>query len=657
MRWRSLLLGLVFAGCYDFTADRRACVENQHCLPDDGGVTPPDAGFTDAGFIDAFFSVSGFGPCVSPDGPCWEFPPLTANTFSSVWTDGARLAAVGENGTLVRFDGAKWTAQVGLNMAPSLATVAGLQFVAGTSSGVRVLGGGGYLGQWSFEGGTYAVDHSASLSAPRALSLSADASTLWVVEDSRLSRAPFNGDFTAVDAGRVSGLHTVHAVNDDDVWLGGGTTLVHLEAGRTTALPTPGFETFELLVTADGKLVSAVYENQLYGVSVASSASPLSRAPVVMPSGFTGPNFNFLETPNGQLYLGASSAGAECDAGLACSKPWRCGAFTAFAAPPGSDDVVSVGTQGAVYFRSSMTGAWQPIQPCTGSFTTVLALADGGVIAAGAPDLVLERAADGWRTLTVNNTSSGLTSAMRGAWQAPDGTLWFAGNAAPWLSPLDGGATITRLNGLPLSSQPNLRELEGYGATAYAIGGVTLRYVAGREWRELDAGTAGFSHLAVVDGGAVLVGLGVVGRLEGDALTQLDPPLRFPDGGALDWTGVAAESLAHFWVCSSTSSSQGLYEFVDGGWAPPRAFPGAASGCTVLLRASSGDLMAGLTHGGLVRFWADGGSPSFVPTGIGLGNGIGLPNGTGPDVTALAEQGGRLYLGATQGALLSVPLK
>jgi len=69
--------------------------------------------------------------------PVGGLEPFSGFNLSSVWSDGAVVYATGQQGTLLRFDGATWTIQ-------SVATMLDLEAVRGTGAdNVLVVGAGG----------------------------------------------------------------------------------------------------------------------------------------------------------------------------------------------------------------------------------------------------------------------------------------------------------------------------------------------------------------------------------------------------------------------------------------------------------------------------------------------------------------------------------
>ncbi|MBW2702918.1 MAG: hypothetical protein JRF33_19020 [Deltaproteobacteria bacterium] len=76
---------------------------------------------------------------VSVDGWRWENPIPTGNTINDLWSDGVSLWAVGEAGTILRWDGSTWESFSDL-------TDVDLNAVWGCEGDVWVFGDGGYIG-------------------------------------------------------------------------------------------------------------------------------------------------------------------------------------------------------------------------------------------------------------------------------------------------------------------------------------------------------------------------------------------------------------------------------------------------------------------------------------------------------------------------------
>src|SRR5205807_2349723 len=80
------------------------------------------------------------GKICSQDGFCWEHPLPQGNNLHALWGTGPdRLYAAGDHGTVLRWDGARWSGQCGLGGGAALRALTGfgeLPYAAGDNGTV-----------------------------------------------------------------------------------------------------------------------------------------------------------------------------------------------------------------------------------------------------------------------------------------------------------------------------------------------------------------------------------------------------------------------------------------------------------------------------------------------------------------------------------------
>ncbi len=553
----------------------------------------------------------------SVDGWCWVYPRPNGNRLSSVWGSGARVWAAGSGGTLMRLDGAAWTA------APASWSGAFNAVFGAALNHVWAVGEGGVI--WHDDGFGFSP-----VTSPTNASLHggwcAAVDDCWAVGDAVILR--WQGEAwspVSVPTGALS-LYDVGGSATDDVWAVGygfGGALLHWDGQSWQSRPG-GASTWlrfvRVFVDGAGEVWAAHDSGasglwrwrdgawQVVDVGVEATVRAVwGRGDAVWVAtdaglrrwdgaewraggGFSGTTLLDLWADDTGPLWAVGDGGAV----LAFDDSWQvragvpgAGAERYAAVFGAGEQVWAVGTE-----LGHLDGAdWQvtPL-PAIGGESYLLTGVSGGPTvrwAVGDNGVVLREAGDGWQV------QAQLSGGLRGVWAAADDALWVvsdAGSVAHWAGsvwqsqPLGGGAL-------------GLWAIHGSSATdVVAVGGDASVF-------RFDGG--GWSQLH--------------GQYQGDWLTAVWT------NGAEIWAG-GSDGVFYRWTAGSWSTfPSGVGQGIVALWGVSSrevwAITAAPSGRSTLLRFDGDRWSTVISHAGerLQGLW---GSPSADLWAVGAGSAV-----------------------------------
>jgi hypothetical protein len=672
MRRLGLALLLAASGCLDFAKDRALCDDAGPCRPasDGGGGGGTGGGGGGGGTITP---LTPAGPCLADGGYCWEFPATTGQDLSAVWMKGNDVWAVGSGGTVLHYDGARWDVRLGLNPIQPAEdhNYPWLQTVAGSDQGVLVAGDRGYLATLWPDGGLLERRFGCNVYTCGISSLSQRGVRFWLADHEGVALTDLSGPISRLSTS--SPQFAIAAVSDEEAWSvgtppnvarqvfsDGGTNVINLtvqSAQQANMWPISLGLDGVFWIAGDSELALwRVFPDGGMDTTVGTPVHPQSIA----------------ATPSGTRYLamlytndayGPSSL-QTCTSGGACtpSPEVTCSGFRAVATD--GETAVAVGNGGVIWRKPSLGAPWQPLVPCYRNLARLVPLRDGGVIATGWHRQLIERTATGWEVRSRMVAAPPERAVFSDAWEAPDAGLWVASEVSPRLFRVNLAAPVVPSSQalqeedggfLQLGSEPSMRAVRGSpsGEVAWAAGedGALFRQSSATAWRRVPTQTIrSLNRIWVSDTGtALVVGDGnTILRVEGTSVTTIAGP---PVDPQTAWRDVWALSPERFWVVGSSVHHPWKYE--NGNWSEVALNPDNAPysidlECTAITGSPAGDLWVGQLQGSLLHVLPDG-TTSWHATGLSA-------RGDPPQIRSLLIRGDRLFIGASDYSLPTVPV-